>query len=288
MHSRRLIASLAALLLSAGSAHAAPAMWKVSDGDSAVWLFGSVHLLPPWAEWRTGNLDKVMSKVDRVYFETDISVEAQMGIADLSYELGFSRDGRLLSEKIGPELTDALREKAAQYDMPMPMLLTMEPWLAATTISMGVAAAIGYEPALGVEMVLSEELSAERKGFLETPEEQLGFLAGGDLGAQIAMLRATLETMDVMSSDIGAMVNAWIAGEPELLGDIFNAQMGDYDAGMVEQLIDMRNHNWVEQIEAMLERNESALLVVGAAHLAGDVSVVKLLEERGFTSERVQ
>lgn len=285
---RKFIAPLAAMMLSTGAAQAAPAMWKVSDEDSAIWLFGSVHLLPSWTEWRTGHLDKVMSKVDRVYFETDISVEAQMGIAHLSYELGFSRDGRLLSEKIGPELTAILREKAGQYGMPMPLLLTMEPWMAATTISVGAVATFGYAPELGVETVLGEELPAERKGFLETPEQQLGFIAGADMDEQIAMLRATLDTMDDASRDIGAMVDAWLDGDPELLGEIFDAQMGGYDTGMVEQLIDIRNHNWVEQIEAMLERNESALLVVGAAHLAGNVSVVKLLEDRGFTSERVQ
>lgn len=285
---RPFIAPLAALILSTGAALGAPAMWKVSDGDSAIWLFGSVHLLPDWPEWRTAHLDKVMSKVDLVYFETDISIEAQMSIADLSYELGFSRDGRLLSDKIGPELTAQLREKAGQYGLPMPMLLTMEPWMAATTLSVGAVTTQGYAPELGVETILSNELPAERKAFLETPEQQLGFLAGGDLDEQITMLRATLDTIDDASSDIGAMVEAWLDGEPELLGTIFDTQMGGYSGGMVEQLIDRRNHNWVEQIQAMLARNETALLVVGAAHLAGDVSVVKLLEERGFTSERVQ
>ncbi len=285
---RQFITPLAALLLSAGSANAAPAMWKISDDDSAIWLFGSVHLLPTWTEWRTVHLDKVISKADRIYFETDIGAEAQMSIAEMSYELGFATDGRLLSDKIGPELTEMLREKANEYNLPMPLLLTMEPWMAATTISMGVVAAIGYDPQHGVEKVLGDELPAERKGFLETPEQQLGFLAGGDETEQVAMLRATLEGIDDISGGIDDLLNAWLGGEPELLGEIFDEQMDGYGVGMIERLIDVRNKNWVDQIEAMLERNETALLIVGAAHLAGDVSVVKLLEERGFTSERVQ
>lgn len=284
----KFILSLTAMLLTAGSAQAAPAMWKISDEDSAIWLFGSVHLLPSWTEWRSQHLDKVMSKVDRVYFETDISAEAQMGIAELSYELGFSRDGRLLSERIGPELTDALREQADAHGIPMPLLLTMEPWMAASTITVGIVSTYGYDPNLGVEMVLNQDLPGERKGFLETPEQQLRFLAGGDEEEQIAMLRATLDSMDDAAADLDTMIDAWISGEPELLGEVFDAQMSGFGAGTVERLIDVRNHDWVEQIEAMLARNETALLVVGAAHLAGNVSVVKLLEERGFTSERVQ
>ena len=285
---RRLIAPLAALLLSAGAAQAAPALWKVSDEDSAIWLFGSVHLLPPGLEWRSPALDKIMSKVDRVYFETDISIEAQIEMTPLSYELGFIRDGRLLSERIGPELTAQLRAAAEAYDVPMPLLLTMQPWMAATTLSTGGLVQIGYDPLAGVEAVLGAEVPRERQGFLETPAEQLGFLAGGDEQEQITMLKATLDTMDVMQDDIDAMVTAWLEGEPEALGEIFMTQMGGFGDGMVDLLIDNRNHNWAEQIEAMLERNESVLLVVGAAHLVGEISVVKLLEERGFTSERVQ
>ncbi|MNL89084.1 TraB family protein [compost metagenome] len=64
--------------------------------------------------------------------------------------------------------------------------------------------------------------------------------------------------------------------------------MGDFDQGMVDRLIDLRNANWVDQIDAMLERNENALIVVGAAHLTGTSSVVRLLETRGYISKRVQ
>jgi uncharacterized protein YbaP (TraB family) len=284
----RLIVPLAAVLLSTGSAHAAPALWKVSDEDSAIYLFGSVHLLPPGLEWRTPRFDKVVSKVERVYFETDISVEAQVAIAPLSYELGFNRDGRLLSERIGPELTDQLRDVAHAYNIPMPLLLTMQPWMAATTLSLGGLTHGGYDPLLGVDQILGAEIPSDRHGYLETPEQQIGFLAGGTEDEQIEMLRATIVSMDIMTSEIDDMVEVWMDGNPEAVGEIFMSQMGDMGEGMAQRLIDQRNHDWTDQIAAMLQRNESTLLIVGAGHLVDDISVVRLLEARGFTSERVQ
>lgn len=276
------------LLASTGTAHSAPALWQVSDEDSSIWLFGSVHLLRAETKWRSPTLDKVLSKAERVYFETDLSIEAQMAVMPMSFELGFNRDGRLLSDIIGAELTARVREAAGRYAIPMANLLTMKPWMAATTLSTGPLLESGYEAAHGVETVLAAELTEDRLGYLETPEQQLNFLAGGSLNEQIAMLEGTLDTLDVMQSDIDEMVRAWSEGQPEQLGEIFTAQMGSYDQGMVERLIDMRNADWVEQIDAMLGRNESALLVVGAAHLAGDASVVRLLEARGFGGERLQ
>ena len=285
---RRLIFALSGLLSMTTAPLAAPAIWKVSDADSAIWLFGSVHMLRADTDWRTGAFDKIMSKAERIYFEADVSATAQAELMPLSMELGFNRDGVLLSEQIGPALTDRVRSAALDYGIPMPALLTMKPWMAATTLASGPLMQSGFEAGLGVEMVLAAELPDERKGFLETGAEQLGFLSSGTLDEQVTMLEATLDTLHAARSDIEAMVGAWVDGEPEKLGHAFDQQMEGFDDGMIERIIDTRNRNWVHKIAAMLEGDESALLVVGAAHLAGDVSVVKLLEERGFTSERIQ
>ena len=285
---RILACILGGLLLMTAAPLAAPAIWKVSDADSAIWLFGSVHLLRADTEWRTGVLDKLVTKADRVYFEADVSAAAQAGMMPLSIELGFNRDGVLLSDQIGEALTSRVRAAALDYGIPMPALLTMKPWMAATTLASGPLMNSGYETALGVEMVLAGEVPAERTGFLETGEEPLGFLAGGTLHEQITMLEATLDTLQAAEADIEAMIGAWLDGNPEKLGEVFDAQMVGFEDATVERIIDIRNRNWVEKIAAMLDGNEKALLVVGAAHLAGDVSVVKLLEERGFSSMRIQ
>ncbi|WP_338723449.1 TraB/GumN family protein [Devosia sp. XK-2] len=285
---RRTASILFTILALVTPSSAAPAIWKVSDADSAIWLFGSVHMLRADTDWRTGTLDKILSKADRIYFEADVSAAAQAELMPLSMELGFNRDGILLSEQIGPALTDRVRAAAQDYGIPMPALLTMKPWMAATTLASGPLMQSGFEAGLGVEMVLTAELPDDRKGFLESGAEQLGFLSGGTLDEQITMLEATLDSLHLAQSDIEAMVEAWLEGKPEDLGLAFDEQMEGFDDATVARIIDTRNRNWVQKIAAMLDGNERALLVVGAAHLAGEVSVVRLLEERGFSSERIQ
>lgn len=285
---KRPLAVLICSLLMSSAGVAAPAIWKVSDADSAIWLFGSVHLLRPDANWRTAKLDKLISKVDRVYFEADISPAGQAEILPLTAEMGFNRDGKLLSDLIGEDLTERVREAAARYDLPMAALLAMKPWLAATTLSTGPLAQSGFDAALGVETILGQTIAPERTGFLETGAEQLGFLAGGTIDEQIAMLEATLDTLDSARADLDTMVDAWLDGEPEALGVAFDTQMAGFGDALVDRIIDIRNADWVDKIEVMLKTNETTLLVVGAAHLAGDASVLTLLENRGFRSERIQ
>src|SRR5215207_2822 len=50
-----------------------PALWRVSAGESTVYLFGSIHMLPrDWA-WRTKAIDAVIRSSDAFVFETALT-----------------------------------------------------------------------------------------------------------------------------------------------------------------------------------------------------------------------
>jgi len=285
---RRMAASLLAILCCTGLAQAAPALWKVSDGDSAVWLFGSVHVLPPDLPWRTPQFDAILASADKVYFETPISAEAQPAILAATLRGGMATDGVLLTDKIPAPLAKRLRKVAGQYDVPMASLLAMRPWFAAATISAAASAGSGFDPQAGVDILLQRELPPEKQGFFETAEEQIAVLGGADDAEGVSMLAATLDEVGTTGATMNALIAAWLDGTPEELGAMFMAEMGGYGGTLMDRLVHRRNRNWAERIDTMLERNEAALIVVGAGHLVDEISVVRLLEARGFTSERVQ
>ncbi|MBO9590845.1 TraB/GumN family protein [Devosia sp.] len=288
MFVRRSLAVLATTLTFAGSANAAPAIWKVSDADSSVWLFGSIHMLPDGMEWRTEIFDNLLDEADRIYFETDLGAAAQTRILALTMERGFARDGVLLNHRIDAKLMSKVRAAAETYAVPVPTLLAMQPWMAASTISVAALTAAGYDPTKGVETTLVSEIPAERQGFLETAEQQIEAIAGGSEADQIQMLMVTLAETDGLAEMVDTMVAGWLEGTPDVVADIFLADLGAYGEAFVDRLITQRNENWVEQIVTMLETDEEAFLVVGAGHLVGPDSVVTLLENKGFSSERVQ
>ena len=51
---------------------AAPALWKVSDGRSDIYLFGTLHALRPDAQWRTPAYDAAYDRAQVVWFEADL------------------------------------------------------------------------------------------------------------------------------------------------------------------------------------------------------------------------
>jgi uncharacterized protein len=281
------LAGLSLCTLAVEPSLAAPAMWEVRDDDSAIWLFGSFHVLPERIEWRTELFDQTLAQVDKVVFEADVRPEAMSTIGAEAFARGIYTDGRLLTDLLDDDTESRLREIAASLNLPVGSLLAMKPWFAALTISTGATAAVGYT-AEGVEYILQPELPAERQVYLESGAEQLDVLAAAPDSEQIAMFEATLAEIDSMAKVLDKMTSNWVEGTPEKLADLFIAETGAYGGEFLERLIYARNRNWMPKLKSLLAENTESLVVVGAGHLIGDGSVVDLLQEAGFEVERIQ
>ena len=54
-----------------------------------------------------------------------------------------------------------------------------------------------------------------------------------------------------------------------------------------QKLLVQRNNNWVPQIEKFLTEEKNVLVIVGAAHLAGEDGLFALLTAKGYELERM-
>lgn len=286
LSARRLLSAIAALAL-ALPAHGAPALWEVRDDDSAIWLFGSFHVLPNETDWRTHLFDSVLAAADSVVFETDIRPAAAAQIGAAAYVRGIYVDGTLLTDVLGDAAEARLREKAAAINMPIGMVQAMRPWLAANTITVQAMADRGFG-AEGVELQILPEVAETKLVFLESGEQQLEILAGAAEDEQIAMLVATIDQLDMLPKLMDKMLTSWLDGTTEQMADVFLTGMGSFEEAFLDRLIYSRNRNWVRPIEAMLTDNHENLVVVGAAHLVGNDSLLQLLEQAGYQVERIQ
>ena len=69
----------AAVTVSAVAAHAEPALWKVTHGQSTAYLYGSVHLLKPDVVWDTPKVEAALSQAKELWLEIkDVDDSAAM------------------------------------------------------------------------------------------------------------------------------------------------------------------------------------------------------------------
>jgi uncharacterized protein YbaP (TraB family) len=279
---------LFALLLTAApvAASAAPAIWEVSDADSKVWLFGSVHVLPKDMAWRTPKLDDLIKQSEQIYFEADIGPLGQLAVAISGIKMGFGDKVDWVAT-LTAEQKDKLAAAITPLGLSTEQLGALQPWLADAMIQETVIEHLGYSPSSGVDSTLQAELPKERKAYFETVAGQLALLAADPIDVQVKRLMTTVDTVPTLGKEMTDMTGAWSAGNVDVLAK----QIADdptMDESFTKNLLTNRNANWVTAIEGLLKDNHNDLIVVGAGHLAGDGSVVDLLGKAGFTVQRIQ
>lgn len=283
---KRLLTTFCMIALSA-PAQAAPALWEIRDADSAVQIFGSLHVMPADLDWRTPLFNETLAEADQVVFETDVRPAAMAEIGAKAFVRGIYVDGTQLTDVVDAELADELRQQAARIGVPFGPMLAMRPWMAANTLSAAAMVGLGLVEQ-GVEFVLEPEISAERLAFLETGDEQIEVLAGAPDDEQIALLQATVDEFDQLPKMLSKMVSHWLGGTPDKLGPLFLMEMGGLEGKYIDRLLLARNRNWIAPIEQMLADNRNNLIIVGAGHLVGEGNVIALLEAEGYEVERIQ
>lgn len=267
---------------------ATPAMWKIIKANGATITFlGSVHLLP-------ANLTFMTPELEAAIAGAEVTVTEVMGTELTSPELqayvlkeGLYPAGTTLQSKMTPEQWAVFEQVCTMLGMPAAGLNQLKPWLATLTLAQLLAAKDGYLPTSGVEMVLDDAMGENGKTRLafETAMEQIAFFTGTE--EQVAVENLVTGSQQIIDDPqlLNRLVVAWAAADIEAMKKLMLESMNQTPE-VRKVLLDDRNARWIERINAeFMGDTNDYFIVVGAAHLIGDNSVVDLMRKAGVTVE---
>jgi uncharacterized protein YbaP (TraB family) len=270
-----------------------PGLWTISDEDSTVYIFGTVHILPPELDWQSAAVSAALEDAEIVYFEADVlSAEAQAEMQAILPQLAVNASGVTLSSMISDEAKGHIATIAGRLGQPpaavMASLDPVQPWFASLNLAVQQIVMSGYDPASGVEAQLTAvaQEAGKQFGYFETVEEQLRFFAEMPLEIQLADFEVGVRQMVEEPELLTELVQAWAAGDMEALDETFSGAMRESSPELFQRLLVDRNIAWIPQIEAALAGSDDALIAVGAGHLPGEEGVLALLEAEGHIVTR--
>lgn len=270
------------------AAPSGPALWKVADADTTIYLFGTVHVLPEGGEWYDARISKALESSDSIVTElppsalTDANAQATiMGYAMLPPE-------KSLRAMLSEEQRTTYEAALGKLKIPPQAFDRFEPWFAAMTLSMLPLIQNGYKVDSGVEKVLEAKAGpGKTRGAVETIDYQMKLFDELPMEAQTAYLASVSGKVDEVVPSLNAMVEAWKKGDADKLAALMNESMRD-DQALADRLLFARNRNWAQWIDDRLDQPGTVFMAVGAGHLAGSESVQAVLAKRGIESTRVQ
>ena len=265
-----------------------PALWKVSDEDTTIYLFGTVHVLPKDKVWLSPTIDSALDSSDSLVTEIVMTPDMTSTMQALVMQIGTLPEGETLRGKLDEQELAAYDAAMTKLGLPVAAFDRYEPWMATLNLSMLPLLQQGYSPEAGVEKVLEGEADTalSREG-LETIEYQLGIFDNLPEDAQIDYLIETAGMIDEIKPMLDLMVEEWLEGDADALAALMNEGMAETPI-LAEKLLYERNANWAEWIDARMDEPGTIFIAVGAGHLAGTKSVQDLLEQRDIQVVRVQ
>src|SRR5215210_8310351 len=107
-----------ALACPAAARTARPALWAVSDADTTIYLFGTIHLLPEKYDWRSERIDQAVAGSQQLVVETIVDDKDPSKLMAALSSLAFSPGLPPIGERVPPAKRATLETAIAKSGIP--------------------------------------------------------------------------------------------------------------------------------------------------------------------------
>lgn len=268
----------------------APAIWKISDADTAIYIFGTVHSLPPGFRWRNAGLEAVIVRADTLLLES---------IDEVGKDVTFL-EGMPANQALPPlidRVTHRSRAKLAEIQAFLPAEIVTEldkmpSWIAAMSLGTVRDLMAGDIPSQGADAWLEQHFRSLGRPVqaIEDSKQVVTNINALPERAQRMMLEAALLVPLRTHDELDAVAHAWAQGQVGADSPlIIMPESMDPGAALADPLLVQRNTAWADSLIARLQAKPGVILfAAGAGHFVGPGSVIELLAKRGLRVERVQ
>lgn len=261
-------------------------MWSVAHEDSEVYLFGSIHMahedLYPFAP----QVEEAFETSDHLVVEADPTDMSQLALmVDKMTYKG--------TETVYDHLTDAGVEKfeaiCLELGIKPQRFEKIQVWALGSNLMSLQLMKAGYDAESGVDVHFLERAKKAKMDILELEGSmfQINLLSSFEPLVQEEMFLGGLGTTEASIAEFETLYKFYLAGDHDQMTDYLMTEEISAYPEVEAAMLDDRNVGMADKIEAYLQTEDQYFLVVGLAHLLGDKSVVKLLEDRGYTVNRI-
>lgn len=267
-----------------------PALWKVTDADSTLYLFGTVHLMQPDINWQRRDMQAAFDEVGTIFFESPDDDKSALQANLLQRKYGVYPPGEQLSDHLDSINYNRLTAAAYNSDVPLARLESFKPWLAADILVVAGAdkAGLRYENSADAQMRTKAKLSEKKIRALDDAQTYINAVGKQPDWVQLQALEQTIKNFNTLVNDTKTVNAAWLVGDTQLLEQELMLPAKSRSPQLYAALFTKRNDKWVNTLDEFMKGDSNAMVVAGIGHMLGVQGLPMLLEDRGYKVERVR
>ncbi len=277
-------------------------LWQATRGTEKITLLGTYHFDDPRHAAIMARVAPLIDSASSVLVEAGPAEEAALK-ADLARNpaLMVIRSGPTLPESLGPPDWQALSDAMKARGMPPFMVAKLRPWYVTMLLAVP-PCAMADQAALAAGGLDQRVMArAKAKGIalrgLEPHDTVLRLFDAMSQDDQLGLIRQALATEAQAEDYAVTLADSYFAEDARLIWELgrhaaratagYTAEQVAHDFDAMEALLmTSRNRAWIPVLE-QAAASGPVFAAFGALHLSGKTGVLRLLQERGFTVERL-
>lgn len=278
-----------------------PPLWKVTDMSSGntIYLLGTIHVLPKDVSEYPSALMDIYNSCDSIAVEYDVTALTTDADAQKEYlDSMVYNDGSTIKDHISEESYNKVKkyfssigaysEIVDQYttgyllnQLSVLMLLRLENMELSGTDTYFISKAQKD----GKEIISIEELSMQTEALNAYTDEYADY--------NISEMIDSMDDIEDFAESYGELYNMWAKGSGDISLDMdvdfdeLPDDLKDDHEAYVRLILDDRNQYMAQKASVYIREGKNCLFMVGAAHYSGESGVDDILEEMGYTVEKM-
>jgi hypothetical protein len=224
--------------------------------------------------------DTVALELDML--DKDIQVRMTKGMT--------SQRGSALPESLLKRMRQQAEAACISYDV----ISGYSPEMQVTTLTLSAGRWLGLDASYAIDVVLSGFGHSAKKNVvsLETPEAQLQMLQMKNSGETASFVESGLDELETgrARKNFNKIARVWANADYDALenyNEWCDCVNTDIEREMMKRLLDDRNPNLAERIDALHESGKRVFAAVGSLHMSGSTGLPIQMMKLGYSVERV-
>lgn len=233
-------------------------------------------------------VESAYAQSDTLVFEISPELADSPGMGMQMVQRAMLPAGTQLADVISADTADRLRAHLGN-DAAYAAMARFKPWFINVGLAVRAMQGAGLDPALGLDQYFMQRARTDKKASsgLEGIEAQLRAFDAAPMNEQELSLLEALRPAAELQADVRELHRAWRRADLRALETIQREEFFEKTPVTGALVLTERNRNWLPQMQAMLAKPHTTLVVVGALHLVGDQGMPALLAAAGWQVERL-
>lgn len=252
-------------------------LWEISGNGlkKKSFLYGTLHVAPKKEFYLNKNVPRVMKECDVLAIETIIKFKDVVNLAPMM----MLDNGKTIRDYMSAEDFNRLRDYCLitlkMKEKRFNRYTRLKPLFISSDLLIG---QLGKTKSVEKEL---EKIAKKNKMSLvglESVEYQFGVIS------KMPVDEGFTQLVSGLGEELAEFHKMMRIYQKEDLDELYRLTVeSDSDMpGFIDLLLNTRNKNWIPVIQGLIT-DQAVFIAVGAAHLPGDLGVINLLKEQGFT-----